>query len=235
MSSFPLVCRHPSSLRLAPTGVTHTNYVILGKIIEKITHKHLADVMQEYIIGPMKLTSTSSNGGTPAIPEPVLHTYSSERRGYLGVPSVNPFYEQSTYWNPSWTTANGAVQTTNIYDLTTSMEIVGSGTQVSRKMYEEQVMPKLIGVGRKDPSGICSACRGLTSDLSYGLGVVLIGPWVPQTKNFAGSGPTSGYLPLRKLTISVATTYSPAAFADDGSYSNASSAVFNRLAEVMAH
>lgn len=215
-------------------GYSHTNYVILGRVLEKISHKPLADVMQEYVIGPMKLTGTSGNGDTAYIPEPVLHTYSSERRSELAVPAAKLFYEESTYWSPSWTTATGAVQTTNIYDLTTSMEIVGSGAQVSPAMYQEQVVPKLIGFGRKDPSGRCSACREMTGDLSYGLGVILIGPWITQTKNFAGSGATSGYLPSKKLTISVATTYKPAAFAEDGTYKNSSSAVFNSLAGVLA-
>lgn len=214
-------------------GYSHTNYVILGKVLEKITRKPLADVMQEYIIGPMKLTATSDNGGTPFIPHPVLHVYSAERRSDLGVPAGKPFYEDSTYWNPSWTTANGAVQTTNIYDVTTSMEIVGSGAQVSAAMYQEQVAPKLVGFGRKDPTR-CPACREGTSQLSYGLGVILTGSWITQTKNFAGSGATSGYLPSKKLTISVATTYSPAAFSADGSYKNSSSAVFNSLAALLA-
>ena len=215
-------------------GYSHTNYVILGKVLEKITQKPLADVMQEYIFRPMKLTATSDNGGTAFIPEPVLHVYSSERRSALSVPANKPFYEESTYWNPSWTTANGAVQTTNIFDVTTSMEIVGSGAQVSPAMYREQVEPRLIGFGHKDSTGACSACSDNTVQRSYGLGVVLIGPWITQTKNFAGSGATSGYLPSKKLTISVATTYSSAAFTDDGSYSNSSNAVFKSLAAVLA-
>ncbi len=213
---------------------SHTNYVILGKVLEKITRKPLDAVMQEYIIQPMKLTATSSNGNTPAIPEPVLHSFSSERREYLKIPAGTPFYEESTYWNPSWTTATGAVQTSTIHDVTTSMEIVGSGAQVSREMYDQQVSPKLIGFGSKDPTGQCEKCMPMTTELSYGLGVILQGPWITQTKNFAGSGVSSGYLPSRKLTISVATTYTPEAFDDKGAYKNSSSAVFNSLAEVMA-
>ena len=210
---------------------SHTNYAILGKLLEKITGMPLDEVMEKYIIKPMGLTDTSSNGNTPAVPEPVLHSFSSERRGYLEIPAGTPFYEDATFWNPSWTIANGAVQTTTIFDLTKSMEIVGSGAQVSREMYEEQVLPKLIGFG--DPS-TCDGCQHLTEDMSYGLGVMLTGGWISQTKNFAGSGVSSGYLPSRKLTISVSTTYKPEAFDDKGEFRNASGPILRSFIQVMA-
>src|SRR5262249_18812031 len=108
-------------------GYSHTNYVILGRVLEKIAGKPMADIMQAYIIEPMGLKHTSSNGNTPAIPDPVLHAFSSERRETLQLPPDIPFYEEATFWNPSWTTAEGAVQTTDIYDMTTSMEFVGNG------------------------------------------------------------------------------------------------------------
>lgn len=210
---------------------SHTNYAILGKLLEKITGKPLDEVMEKYIIKPMGLTDTSSNGNTPAVPEPALHSFSSERRDFLRIPAGTPFYEDATFWNPSWTIANGAVQTTTIYDLTKSMEIVGSGAQVSREMYEEQVLPKLIGFG--DPS-TCDGCQHLTKDMSYGLGVMLTGEWISQTKSFAGSGVSSGYLPSRKLTISVSATYQPEAFDDKGEFRNASGPILRSFIQVMA-
>lgn len=59
------------------------------------------------------------------------HSFIAERAEYFGVTPTSRAYEEGTFWNPSWTTANGAVQTTNTYDMNTSMEIVGSGAQVS--------------------------------------------------------------------------------------------------------
>jgi CubicO group peptidase (beta-lactamase class C family) len=203
---------------------SHTNYIILGKVLEKIGERPLEQVLQEHVIGPMGLTATSNNGRTPTIPEPILRSYSAERGTY----------EESTFWSPSWTTAQGAVQTTSIHDVTRSMEIVGSGTQVSPDMYAQQVKPNLLGFGSKDLTGQCLPCRKMTTELSYGLGVVLTGQWITQTKNFAGAGASSGYLPSKKLAISVATTYRPAAFKSDGSYVNSSSSVFSGLATIMA-
>ncbi|HRN77327.1 serine hydrolase domain-containing protein, partial [Ottowia sp.] len=220
------------ALALTNWGYSHTNYVILGEVLERITGKPLDALMQEHVLGPMELTATSGNGGTAAVPEPVLHSYTSERREFLGIPAGTAFYEDATWWNPSWTTANGAVMTTNIVDLTRSMEIVGSGEQVSPRMHDEQVGLKLVDFGHQTPE--CRECRTLTSELSYGHGVLLLGPWIAQTKNFAGSGVTSAYLRPGKLAISVATTYGPEAFDAKGGFNNASGALVKSLAELMA-
>jgi CubicO group peptidase (beta-lactamase class C family) len=60
-----------------------------------------AKAMQKYIFDPMDLKQTRSFD-TPQIPEPVLHAFSSERRADPGVPPGSHFYEESTFWNPSW-------------------------------------------------------------------------------------------------------------------------------------
>lgn len=211
---------------------SHTNYVILGRLLAMITGKPLSAVMQQYIFTPMGLHNTSDNHNTPAIPSPVLHSFTSERRETLKIPPSVPFTEDSTFWNPSWTTASGAVQTTNIYDMTKSMTMVGDGRLVSPQMYKVQVGNNLAGFGHSDPS--CPACAHLTKAHSYGLGVVLLGPWITQTKNFAGNGATTGYLPSKKLTITVVTTYLPQAFDSVGNSKNASTSIFDTLANALA-
>ena len=210
---------------------SHTNYVILGRVLEQITGMSLAQAMQKYIIGPMGLQQTQSIE-TPQIPEPVMHSFTSERREALHVPTDVPFYEESTYWNPSWTTAEGAVQITDITDMSRSMEVVGLGTLLSPTSYAEQVGPNLVGFGHKQDN--CPPCRALTSSFNYGLGIVNIGPWITQTKSFAGSGATVGYLASSRLTISVVTTYTEGAFDEHGDAPNASITVFSDLANLLA-
>jgi CubicO group peptidase (beta-lactamase class C family) len=212
-------------------GYSHTNYVILGQVIEKITGTSLAEALQTYVMGPMGLTQTRSFN-TPEIPAPVLHTYSSERRSDLHVPASVPFYEDATFWDPSWTTANGAVQITNIADMARSMELAGTGALLSRESFAAQVRPNLSGFGHSDPK--CPVCRRNTAEMNYGLGVVNLGPWVAQIKNFAGCGGTAGYLPARRLTIAVVTTYLPAAFDSKGDYPNVSQTVFASIAKLLA-
>ena len=212
---------------------SHTNYVILGQLLTAITGKPVDEVLAQYVMDPMGLAHTGSNDDTPAMPEPVMHVYSSEQRGFLDLPATTPFSVESTFWNPSWTTAKGAVQTTDVRDMTRSMEIIGSGSQLSPEGYAALTKGN-VGLGKADPSGRCVTCRQMTEAADYGLGVTLNGDWITQTKNFAGSGATTGYLPQERLAITVVTTYLPSAFAADGGYENQSRAVFFSLAEALA-
>jgi CubicO group peptidase (beta-lactamase class C family) len=193
-------------------GYSHTNFAVLGRVLERATGKSLHQLMDKYVFEPMRLTATGGNDDTPAIPEPVQHSFTSERRSTLKVPPEIPFYEDSTYWNPSWTAPAGAVQTSNIFDVATSMELIGSGALVSREAHELQVTKQLIG--HKDP--MCSACQPLTEDFSYGMGVELQKDWIVQTKEFVGSSVTGGYLPAKRLTVAIAVTLLADAFDAEG-------------------
>ena len=85
---------------------------------------------------------------TAVIPEPVLHAYTKERGTY----------EESTFWNPSWTIAKGDVMITHIHDLATSARAIGKGELVSEKSHKEQVGSSLVGLGdptKKCPEGVC--------------------------------------------------------------------------------
>jgi CubicO group peptidase (beta-lactamase class C family) len=212
-------------------GYSHTNYVILGRVLEIISGLPLNVAMQKYIFGPMDLKQTQGFD-TPEIPAPVLHTFSSERRTELGVPASSILFEESTFWNPSWTTAEGAVQTTDINDLMKSMEAVGTGKLLSKESSALQINPNLAGFGHPDLN--CPVCQQNTKERNYGLGVVILGSWITQTKNFAGCGATVGYLPSKKLTVAVVTTYSQSAFDLDGNYKNASDTIFESIVNVLA-
>jgi hypothetical protein len=79
------------------------------------------------------------------------------------------------------------------------MEIVGSGTLLSARSYQEQVSADLVGLGHKTDE--CQICTESTAARNYDLGVINRGPWIAQTKSFAGSGATTGYLPSARLAI----------------------------------
>jgi hypothetical protein len=156
------------------------------------------------------------NSSTPAIPAPVLHAFSSERRQALGIPTGTRFYEESTFWNPSWTFAKGAIQTTDIVDMTTTAEAVGEGTLLSPELHREQIEPKLLGFGK--PLAGCPACHTLDETYSYGLGVVISGDWILQNPLFGGYGAVAAYLPAKQTAVAVATTFGEGAFDDQGNY-----------------
>jgi CubicO group peptidase (beta-lactamase class C family) len=194
---------------------SHSDYVILGQALEKITDQPLDVALQEQVLGPMGLQNTVA-WATPEISEPVLHAFTSERRQALGVPTGTRFYEESTYWNPSWTFAQGAIQTTNIVDMATTAVAVGEGTVLSPESHRAQIAPDLLGFGK--PLAGCPACHTLDETYSYGLGAVLSGDWILQNPLFAGCGAVAGYLPAAKIAIAVATTFNEGAFDDQGNY-----------------
>ena len=191
----------------------HTNYLILGRALEAITGQPLAALLRELVLDPLGLRNTQSSA-TPLIQEPVLHAFSSERRQALGIPAGTRFYEEATYWNPSWSLAEGSIQTTNIYDMTATAVAVGEGILLSPESHAAQVEPRLAGFG--EPIAGCAACATLTEAYSYGLGVVLNGPWIVQTPLFAGLDSAMAYLPAEKLAIAVAVTFEEQAYDEEG-------------------
>ena len=140
---------------------SHTNYLILGSVLVKVGGKPMDQLMEQYIFKPMGLTHTTSSG-TPDIPGPVLHTYSSERRVDLEIPTKIPFYEDTTFWDPSWTVPEGASQASDITDLTTSVQAIGDGKLLSPASYAIQMSKDLVGFGHKQAG--CSACSTLTAN-----------------------------------------------------------------------
>jgi CubicO group peptidase (beta-lactamase class C family) len=209
----------------------HTNYVLLGLVLEKVTGETLADALQERVLDPLGLVNTKPSL-TAEIPEPVLHAFSSERRPFFELPADVPFYEESTYWNPSWTICQGAIQTSNIYDLEASAVAIGTGKLLSRRSYELMTSTDLRGKTTAIPG--CLDCRPLDDFQTYGLGLWITGDWLYQNPLFFGYAALNAYLPSRKIAIAVAVTYEPGAFASDGSYSNGADALFRKIGAYLA-
>ncbi len=208
----------------------HTNYAILGTVLAKVGGKPMTELMKQYIFAPMGLKHTTGSL-TPDIPDPVLHTFSSERAGTLGVSGKTPLYEETTFWNPSWTVPEGASQVSDVADLTTSIEAIGSGKLLSPESYRIQTGPNLAGFGHKQPG--CSACAHLTAERSFGLGVVLLGKWITGNKFYAGSGADVGYLPSSKTAIAVITTYLPDAATTEDAFNDAGPAILASLSKAV--
>ena len=109
----------------------HTNFVILGKVLEKASGRPLQDLIRAGILEPLSLKDTRSEM-TAIIQEPVLHAFDGERGRY----------EDSTYWDPSWTLAEGAIMTSNIADILKSAAAIGEGTLVSPQSHAAQIAPE---------------------------------------------------------------------------------------------
>ena len=210
----------------------HTNFMILGEILAQIGGKPLDRLLSEKVLGPMGLTGTTATV-TSDVPRPVLHSYSSERRAALGIPSTTSFYEESTFWNTQWGTPIGANPTTTIDDLITTAVAVGTGSLLSEASHDAMTGPHLLGFGHRDPA--CEpSCFTQVDGYNFGLGVVRSGSWILQNPQLSGFSATEAYLPSEEIAIAVAVTYLPAAFDAQGNYPNAADSLFRSIGAVVA-
>jgi D-alanyl-D-alanine carboxypeptidase len=164
---------------------SHTNFVIIGEILQRVTGKRMAEILKSEIWQPLGLTNTSFPL-TPEMPVPTLHSYSSDR----GV------YENATFWNPSWTSFSGRM-VSNLDDLGKIGRELGSGSLLSPEMHREQTRPTAVGLS------------GNAADAYYGLGVIVLNGWIAQNPRFGGYNLILAHLPSRKLTIALASTVGP--------------------------
>lgn len=179
-------------------GYSHANFILLGRALKAIAGKPLRKVLRQQVLRPAGLTSTGIRttadfSGTP------LHAYNTDR----GV------YEDSTYFDPSWTLAHGAIETTDICDLSTSATAIGTGSLLTRRSYRTMVGGHLVGIGGPTPE--CPDCRAQTERAHYGLGTVVLGGWILQNPFFNGYYAVQAYLPAKKLSIAVVATGTPEA------------------------
>ncbi|WP_143765200.1 serine hydrolase domain-containing protein [Catenulispora acidiphila] len=175
---------------------SHANFVLEGEALEKITGVPLDQLLKQRVLQPLGLDHTFIDA-KPPITDPV-HAFTSERGTY----------EESTFWNPSWTTAHGAILTQNICDLATSARAIGTGRLLSPAWRQFQLNPGTVGLGdpSKCPPGIC---RLNTQAAHYGFGVQVVNTWVVQNPSFSGYFAVQAYLPSQDLSIAVNTTDGP--------------------------
>ncbi|GGY35708.1 hypothetical protein GCM10010299_47420 [Streptomyces tanashiensis] len=197
---------------------SHANYVLLVAALEKITGIRIDRLVRERVTGPLGMRDTRNNF-TPDIPRRVLHAFTSDRG----------FYEESTFWNPSWTTAPGAVITTHICDLATSARAIGSGELLSHRSYRTLLNPGTVGLGGASATCPASICLKQTEAKHFGLGVIVVNGWVLQNPSFSGYAAIQAYLPSKRLAIAVSATKT--ATTPDG---NMAEVVAQRIAAALA-
>jgi CubicO group peptidase (beta-lactamase class C family) len=200
----------------------HTNFVMLGEALSASTGKPVDRLIRERVVEPLGMKGTQSHQ-TAVMPEPVLHAYTKERGTY----------EDSTFWDPSWTLAKGSVMITDIHDLATSARAIGTGKLVSEKSHKEQVGSSLVGLGgptKKCPAPPEGVCMKQTSGFHYGLGTAILGGWILQNPSFFGWGALQAYLPEKDLAIAASATLKEEAKVG----LNGGQMVFNEIAAELA-
>lgn len=155
---------------------SHTEFTILGRILERATGHSMAELYQSEIFEPLGLTGTGYST-TPDLPGPVLHVFSSDR----GV------YEDATFWNPSWAGESGPLFS-NIDDLGRWGPVFGTGQLLSARSFQEMIQ-------RPDMAP--------RNDLYFATGFVVANGWFLQNPNINGYTGVMGYLPDQELTLVV--------------------------------
>ncbi len=210
---------------------SHSNYVILGLALEKITKQPLNVALSRMVLRPLGLRNTVASQ-TAAIPPPVLHAFSPERKSFLGISPSTRFEEDTSFWNPAWTLARGAVETTDILDMTRTAIGIGSGRLLTRRSYRQQVDPRL-GFGH--PQAGCERCTKLTRVYGYGIGVVRNGSWILQNPMFSGYAGIESYLPSKRISIALAITFKPSTYDYQGDPSSYwSTTLYTQIGRVLA-
>jgi D-alanyl-D-alanine carboxypeptidase len=185
---------------------SHTNYVMLGSILEAVTGKPYATLMQETILGPLGLHDTAFSLG-PAIAEPALNAFTSER-GH---------YENSTTWSPSWTSYSGAM-TSNVCDLTAWGNALGTGRLLTQKSFAQMLAPVNVGLAKNTPT------------LYFGLGVIVNQGWLFASGNFFGWHTATAYYQPTGTSLVVTVTEGPKT-TDNG---NLASDILKEMSHIVA-
>lgn len=160
---------------------SHTEFTILGEVLERATGKKMNQLYEENIFKPLGLKHTGYCINSD-LPSPVLHAFSSDR----GI------YEDATFWNPSWTGDSGPLFS-NLHDLCNWAKVFGKGKLLSPGSFKELT-------DRPEAAA--------NPDLYFASGFLVSNGWYAQNPSFNGYSGAFGYLPSKELTIVVYTTQS---------------------------
>lgn len=164
---------------------SHTEYVILGQVLEKATGQSMRSLYQINIFEPLGLKDTQFPVDQE-IQAPVLHSYVNDRK----------FYEDATYHNPSWAGATGAL-TSNLDDLGKWGHAFGSGKLISAASFREMTAPSSVGKGQN------------RADLYFAYGFVYANGWLVQNPDMNGYSGGFAYNLAHGVTIVIAATKRP--------------------------
>ena len=187
----------------------HTNFVILGKVVSKVTGKPLRTLLQKRILRPLGLRHTYISA-LPSMPRPYLNAYTAARGPY----------EDSTAWTPSWGISSSLTMSSTIGDVVKAAKAMGRGTLLSRRSAKERFAPYTADL------------PGFNQNLYYGLGVIIENTWAIQNPELNGYTAIQGWLPSKKMAVGIAVTKGPRAAAQ--TTENYSELVFAELTDYLS-
>lgn len=168
---------------------SNTNTLLLGKVIEEVTGRPLAEVFDEQIFEPLGLEHTSWPGESPELPEPFAQGFTLQ--GDAATPEAP---SNATNWNPAWGDAAGEM-ISNMDDLL---------------VYGRALVT---GQGLVDPETQIERLSSLPAPGGYGIALGCIDGWVGHTGELPGYN-TSVFFDTGNDTLVVVQTNSDIASGD---------------------
>ncbi|MFD5465789.1 serine hydrolase domain-containing protein [Kitasatospora sp. NPDC127059] len=168
--------KHPA---MFPPGTkfqySNSNYILLGKLIEKVSGQSAGDFLQAQVFTPASLSKTSfPSDGT--LPDPHAHGYTNQ--------TPDGSIQDSTNWNPSWAWTAGAV-ITQLGDLESWAKTMATGAIISPASQTERL--KTLPTG--DPG------------VTYGFGLFDNGGWIGHNGSMPGFESVAVYMPDAQATL----------------------------------
>ncbi len=153
---------------------SNTNTVMLGLIVEQVTGRSYAEVLEELILVPLGLENTWHPSSSD-LPEPFAHGYTTQ-----GLPDDAVGVQDATFWNPSWGWGVGDIVST-FDDLYVWGRALGSGELLSAEMQAERLTKLTVGPN--------------TPERSYALGIGFKNGWWGHGGELPGYNATTYYRP----------------------------------------
>ncbi|WP_078891482.1 serine hydrolase domain-containing protein [Streptomyces sp. NRRL S-350] len=170
--------KHPA---VSPPGTqfqyNNSNYIILGKLIEKVGGKTAGEFLKDQVFTPASLGRTSFPVDG-SIPDPHAHGYTNQTPDGSVVDATN--------WNPSWAWTAGAVIST-LADLESWAKTMATGALLKPATQAERL--KTLPTG--DPG------------VTYGFGLFNNNGWIGHNGSLPGYESVAVYLPAAQSTLAI--------------------------------
>jgi len=160
----------------AKFNYSNTNYILLGMVIESVTHNSVASEIENRILKPLKLTNTTYPVTDPGMPLPYAHGYMLNAKG--------GWDDETVAFNPSVTGAAG-VMISDAADMRRWVKLYTTTGMVSPASQKARLS--------------CVPVPGRNG--GFGLGIACSAGWLGYTGGIAGYNTSAYYLPAHDATV----------------------------------
>jgi D-alanyl-D-alanine carboxypeptidase len=161
---------------------SNTNLVLLGLVVEKVSHQSLARYITQHVLAPEHLTHTIFPTGTE-FPSPHAQGYTKQ--------TLDGKQANATNWNPSWAWADGGMIST-LGDLHHWARDVATGNLLTPATQQQRL--RFIPIPKSAGAGV---------GVGYGLALFNVKGWIGHNGSLPGYESLTIYLPSQQATVVV--------------------------------